>query len=76
MDSGVSPSLLHVAIGGLAAQPTVTSVIVGATSRSQVELNAAAASWHPSSEDLMLLRQLTQIEVSEEPVAAPVLDKR
>jgi aryl-alcohol dehydrogenase-like predicted oxidoreductase len=69
-------TLLHVAIGGLAAQPTVASVIAGATSRSQVELNAAAASWHPSSEDLALLRQLTQTEESEQPVAAPVLDKR
>ena len=37
--------LLDVAIGGLAAQPAVASVIAGATSRDQVERNVAAGSW-------------------------------
>ena len=53
-------SLLEVAIGGLAAQPTVCSVIAGATSRSQVEGNVAAGQWQPSAEDLAELVRLTQ----------------
>lgn len=52
-------SLLDVAIGGLAAQPTVCSVIAGATSRSQVEANVAAGDWVPSAEDLEELDRLT-----------------
>jgi aryl-alcohol dehydrogenase-like predicted oxidoreductase len=51
--------LLDVAIGGLAAQPTVASVIAGATSREQVRRNVAAGAWRPSPEDLGELRQLT-----------------
>ena len=46
-------SLLEVAIGGLAAQPTVASVIAGATKPEQVRANAQAARrWRPSVEDL------------------------
>lgn len=52
-------SLLDVAIGGLAAQPTVCSVIAGATSRGQVEANVAAGSWTPTAEDLEELDRLT-----------------
>jgi aryl-alcohol dehydrogenase-like predicted oxidoreductase len=44
--------LLDVAIGGLAAQPAVTSVIAGATSAAQVTRNARAAAWEPTLEDL------------------------
>lgn len=51
--------LLDVAIGGLAAQPAVASVIAGATSRDQVERNVAAGSWSPSLEDLAELDELT-----------------
>jgi aryl-alcohol dehydrogenase-like predicted oxidoreductase len=54
-----SVSLLHVAIGGLAAQPAVASVIAGATSRAQVEANVAAASWQPTLDDLAELDELT-----------------
>jgi len=54
---GISP--LDVAIGGLAAQPTVCSVIAGATSRVQVEANVAAGAWVPSNEDLEELDRLT-----------------
>ena len=49
-------SMLQVAIGGLAAQPAVTSVIAGATTPEQVRGNAAAGSWQPTDEDLEALR--------------------
>jgi aryl-alcohol dehydrogenase-like predicted oxidoreductase len=52
-------SLLHVAIGGLAAHPTVASVIAGATSRDQVVANVAAGLWQPSAADLAALDDLT-----------------
>jgi aryl-alcohol dehydrogenase-like predicted oxidoreductase len=48
-------SLLEVAIGGLAAQPIVSSVMAGATSPEQVRANAKAASWAPTPEDLVEL---------------------
>jgi aryl-alcohol dehydrogenase-like predicted oxidoreductase len=52
-------SLLQVAIGGLAALPTVGSVIAGATSVDQVEQNVAAGLWAPSDEDLAELQRIT-----------------
>jgi aryl-alcohol dehydrogenase-like predicted oxidoreductase len=52
-------SLLDVAIGGLAAQPAVASVIAGATSREQVTANVAAGEWRPSLDDLAELDELT-----------------
>ena len=52
-------SLLDVAIGGLAAQPAVASVISGATSGDQVRANAAALAWEPSDEDLDELDAVT-----------------
>ena len=52
-------SLLQVAIGGLAAMPTVGSVIAGATSVDQVQQNVAAGSWQPSGEDLTALMEIT-----------------
>ncbi len=51
-------SLLDVAVGGLAAQPAVASVIAGATTPDQVRENAAAAAWQPSADDLTVLRAL------------------
>ncbi len=48
-------SVLDLAIGGLAAQPAVVSVIAGATRPEQVEANAAAVAWTPSAEDLVAL---------------------
>jgi aryl-alcohol dehydrogenase-like predicted oxidoreductase len=51
-------SLLEVAIGGLAAMPTVASVIAGATSPAQVRQNAAAGEWEPSAAELQELRAL------------------
>jgi aryl-alcohol dehydrogenase-like predicted oxidoreductase len=51
-------SLLDVAIGGLAAQPTVASVIAGATSTEQVRANAGAGDWEPTEEDLAALDEI------------------
>ena len=45
-------SILDVAIGGLAAQPQVVSVIAGAMSPEQVQANAGAGRWRPSAADL------------------------
>ena len=44
-------TLLDVAIGGLAAQPQVASVIAGAMTPEQVHANVTAASWIPSASD-------------------------
>jgi aryl-alcohol dehydrogenase-like predicted oxidoreductase len=53
-------SLLDVAIGGLAAMPTVGSVIAGATSAEQVKQNVAAGAWVPSGDDLDALLEITK----------------
>jgi aryl-alcohol dehydrogenase-like predicted oxidoreductase len=53
-----SVSMLHLAIGGLAAQPAVGSVIAGATSAEQVRANVAAAAWKPSADDLAALDEI------------------
>ena len=45
-------SILDVAIAGLAAKPTVSSVISGATRGEQVRANAAAMRWQPTAQDL------------------------
>ena len=51
-------SLLEVAIGGLAAQEPVASVIAGATRPEQVRANAAAGAWEPTAGDLEALLEL------------------
>jgi aryl-alcohol dehydrogenase-like predicted oxidoreductase len=51
--------LLDVAVGWLAAQPAVASVIAGATRPEQVRANVAAAEWIPSVEDLAALDAIT-----------------
>ena len=51
-------TLLHVAIGGLAAQSTVASVIAGATKPEQVRANAAAGVWQPTAEDLAAIDEI------------------
>lgn len=50
--------LLDVAIGGLAAQPAVTSVIAGATTAEQVTRNARAVGWQPTAADLVALDEV------------------
>jgi aryl-alcohol dehydrogenase-like predicted oxidoreductase len=51
-------TLLQVAIGGLAAQPAIASVIAGATKPEQVRANAAASEWVPTDADLAALNAL------------------
>jgi aryl-alcohol dehydrogenase-like predicted oxidoreductase len=53
-----SISLLDVAIGGLAAQPAIASVIAGATKPGQARANAAAGDWVPMDGDLQALRDV------------------
>jgi aryl-alcohol dehydrogenase-like predicted oxidoreductase len=50
-------SLIDIAIGALLANPTVSSVIAGATKPDQVHTNAAAARWEPTSQDLSALQE-------------------
>jgi aryl-alcohol dehydrogenase-like predicted oxidoreductase len=52
-------SLLQVAMGGLAAQPGVSSLLTGVTSPEQLLANVAAAEWIPSAEDLAALNALS-----------------
>jgi aryl-alcohol dehydrogenase-like predicted oxidoreductase len=44
--------LLTLALGGLAAQPAVASVLAGASRAEQVRANAAAGAWEPTLEQL------------------------
>jgi aryl-alcohol dehydrogenase-like predicted oxidoreductase len=53
-------SLVDVAIGGLLADETITTVIAGATRPDQVATNAAAARWIPAGGDLVALRQVLE----------------
>jgi aryl-alcohol dehydrogenase-like predicted oxidoreductase len=53
-------SILELAIGGLAAQPAVASVIAGVTRAEQVEANVRAAAWQPSAETLDALAEIGQ----------------
>ena len=57
-EAGVS--LLHIAFGGLAAQPTVASVIAGATSPEQIEANVEAGTWTPSPDVLAAIDEATK----------------
>lgn len=50
-------SMLEVAIGGLAAQPAVTSVIAGVSKAEQVAANAAAVGWKPDADELAALNE-------------------
>ncbi|MDQ1730110.1 MAG: hypothetical protein QOK10_269 [Pseudonocardiales bacterium] len=54
-----SITLLDVAIGGLAARPTVSSVIAGATSPEQVAANVKAGQWRPTAEDQAEIDRIT-----------------
>jgi aryl-alcohol dehydrogenase-like predicted oxidoreductase len=53
-------SMLEVAVGGLAAQPAVGSVIAGATRPEQVAANATAGLWQPTDEDLEALNAVSR----------------
>jgi len=51
-------SMLQVAIGGLAAQAAVASVIAGATKPEQVRANVEAGAWQPTVDDVEVLAEL------------------
>ena len=51
-------SMLEVAIGGLAAQTAVASVIAGARRPDQIAGNARAARWVPNADDLRALDEI------------------
>ena len=51
--------MLEVGVGGLAAQPSVASVIAGASSPDQVVANVAAGEWLPTPDDLAELDRIT-----------------
>jgi aryl-alcohol dehydrogenase-like predicted oxidoreductase len=51
-------NLATVAIGWLVAQPAVGSVIAGATTIEQVQINAIAGTWHPTKRDLAILDEI------------------
>jgi aryl-alcohol dehydrogenase-like predicted oxidoreductase len=50
---------IDVAIGGLAAQPAVASVVAGATRPEQVLENVQATAWEPTADDLAELDEIT-----------------
>ncbi len=52
-------TLLELAFSWLAAQPSVSSVIAGATKPEQVELNAAAISWALTPEELAEIERIS-----------------
>ncbi|HEY8474999.1 MAG TPA: aldo/keto reductase [Natronosporangium sp.] len=52
--------ILDVAIGWLAAQPVVASVIAGATSPDQVRANVTAGGWQPTPDDLVTIDEITR----------------
>lgn len=51
-------SVLDLAIGWLAAQPAVASVIAGVTRPEQLAQNVAAGNWEPSAEQLAAIRAI------------------
>jgi aryl-alcohol dehydrogenase-like predicted oxidoreductase len=52
--------MLELAFSWLAARPTVSSVIAGATKPEQVEQNVRAADWKLTPEDLAEIDRLTR----------------
>ena len=54
----IGHSLLDVAIGWLAGQPWVSSVIAGVTKPEQIRENVKAASWSPTAEQLAQISDL------------------
>ncbi|MCP2270470.1 putative oxidoreductase [Actinokineospora diospyrosa] len=66
-------SMTTLAIGWLAAQPTVGSVIAGATTPEQVTANAAAANWRPSPDELVAIDGICRVRHS---AVGPALNGR
>ena len=53
-------SLLELAMSWLASRPLVASIIAGATTPEQVELNARAVDWHLTPDDLTAIDKAPQ----------------
>ncbi len=58
-------SLIEVAMAGLAAQPSVGSVIAGATTAEQVIANVAAADWHLTEDDVATLATINTSQLPD-----------
>ena len=56
----IGHNVLELAIGWLAAQPHVASVIAGVTRPEQIRKNVAAASWGPTPEQLTTIGDIAQ----------------
>ena len=69
-----SARCIDVAIGGLAAQPAVASVIAGATRPSRCATTCGPGSWQPTVEDLAELDEIT-IPASSAPAPARQLTR-
>jgi aryl-alcohol dehydrogenase-like predicted oxidoreductase len=54
----IGHSVLDIAIGWLAAQPYVSSVIAGVTKPEQIRQNVAAADWQPTPEQLEAISKI------------------
>ena len=57
--SKIGRSVLELAIGWLAAQPAVASVIAGVTRPEQLQQNVAAGSWEPTTDQLAAIRRIS-----------------
>jgi aryl-alcohol dehydrogenase-like predicted oxidoreductase len=53
-------SLLELAMSWLASMPHISSVIAGATSKEQVQQNAAAISWQLSADEMNQVNELSK----------------
>ncbi|MDH4023386.1 MAG: aldo/keto reductase [Gammaproteobacteria bacterium] len=58
--NSIGRSVLDLAIGWLAAQPAIASVIAGVTKPAQLEQNVAAGSWSPTAEQLAAIRAIAE----------------
>jgi aryl-alcohol dehydrogenase-like predicted oxidoreductase len=58
--NGIGRSVLDLAIGWLAEQPAITSVIAGVTKPAQLKQNVAAGSWNPTAEQLAAIRAIAR----------------
>ena len=56
----IGHSVLEIAIGWLAAQPYVSSVIAGVTKPEQIRQNVAAAGWVPDADQISAIGQIAQ----------------
>lgn len=59
--AGAGRSLLELAIGWLLSQPSVASVIAGATKPEQVQANAASGTWRLSEDELSAVDAITSL---------------